>query len=161
MPVRRFSGAITAAPSIRHMAAGGLVGLASQRGSGLYASYNTGEVTGKTYAGGLGGSVLGSNTACNWCYSSGPVNLRDSGYAAVGALFGNLASGQRRRAVCTEAQRLPGPGIWWGISMDFTATGKFISEDRAGGRRYSECAERRRRLVHSRLSGLPERLSDS
>lgn len=112
-------------------AAGGLVGLASQKDSGIYASYNTGEVTGKTYAGGLGGSVLGNNTAFNWCYSSGPVNLRDSGYG-VGALFGNLASGSDGVLYALKRSDSLGRALV-GISIDFTATGKFISEAELAG----------------------------
>ncbi|MEI3176066.1 MAG: hypothetical protein V8S96_06055 [Lachnospiraceae bacterium] len=68
------------------------MGSVIQRNCQIRSCYNTGDVTGYNHAGGIGGWVQDSSTQVDWCYTSGPVNLKNSGLS-IGAVFGTISSG--------------------------------------------------------------------
>ena len=107
-------------------AAGGLIGGASGKNPVCYSSYNTADVSGLYYAGGLCGVILSSSSDFGWCYTSGAVNLKDSGLA-LGAVFGKITGSDFKNLFALKRADVMGRTLV-GSSGDFSASGKFLSE---------------------------------
>ena len=106
--------------------AGGLVGASTGYACEYYSSYNAGEVSGTLNAGGLAGGTYVNDTVFDWCYSSGAVNLDQSG-RAVGALFGTLVTGEQGTLYALKRSDSLYRTLV-GSSTDFSAAGKFLSD---------------------------------
>ena len=106
--------------------AGGLAGAVGGRGSEIYSSYNCGEISAKYNSGGLvGGAFTGSSI--KWCYTSGSVNLNESGLKA-GAIFGDFNPGDYEVLYAlkrSDSQKID----LVGGSEDFSASGRFLESD--------------------------------
>lgn len=107
-------------------AAGGLIGGISGGNIVCYSSYNAADVTGLYYAGGLCGLSFSSKYEFRWCYTSGAVNLKDSGLA-LGAVFGKITGGNFDNLYALKRADVMGRTLV-GSSGDFSASGRFISE---------------------------------
>ena len=107
-------------------AAGGLIGGVKGRNPVCYSSYNTADVSGLYYAGGLCGVILSSSSDFGWCYTSGAVNLKDSGLA-LGAVFGKITGSDFKNLFALKRADVMGRTLV-GSSGDFSASGKFLSE---------------------------------
>lgn len=107
-------------------ASGGLIGGVLGSDVICYSSYNAGDVSGLYYAGGLCGEILSQDADFGWCYTSGGVNLKDSGLA-LGALFGKITGGNHQVLLALKRADNMGRTIV-GSSGDFSASGKFVSD---------------------------------
>ena len=83
-------------------------------------------MTGERYAGGLVGALFSTESSIDWCYTSGPVNLNQSGLG-LGALFGILSQGSEGVLYALKRSDSLNRTLV-GSSADFSATGKFVSE---------------------------------
>ena len=90
-------------------AAGGLIGGALGKNPVCYSSYNTADVSGLYYAGGLCGVILSSSSDFGWCYTSGAVNLNDSGLA-LGAVFGKITGSDFKNLFALKRADVNGDG---------------------------------------------------
>lgn len=107
--------------------AGGLAGAVGGSRSQIYSSYNCGEVSAEDNSGGIvGGAFTGSSI--KWCYTSGPVNLNESGLN-VGAIFGAFNPGDYEilfALIRSDSLKIP----LVGGSQDFSASGRFLEAEK-------------------------------
>lgn len=112
--------------------AGGIAALVKGGNCEFTSNYNSGEVSSKNYAGGLAGRIDdgAGGTLFSWGYTSGPVNLNQSG-VYVGALFGYAAAGDYRRLYALEgtASSVVGRSPGGQAPGDFRAGSEMQGED--------------------------------